>query len=72
MIEAVTGAFLDAISAIFGGIGTGLMTVFNTIIWDPTLNAGSGGLTDLAIWMLIFMGVSFALTIFYALFNKVA
>jgi len=72
MVAEITGVFLDAVEAIFGGIGTGLVTVFNAVIWDPTLNSGNGGLTNLAIWMLIFMGLSFALTIFYGLFRKVA
>jgi len=72
MIEDIVNAFLDATSALFAGIGDGVVTVFNTVIWDPTLNSGSGGLTNLAIWMLVFMGISFALTIFYGLFRKVA
>lgn len=72
MVTQITKVFLDSVEAIFGGIGTGLVTVFNTVIWDPTLNDNTGGLTNLAIWMLIFMGLSFALTIFYGLFRKVA
>jgi hypothetical protein len=66
MVTAIITVFLDTISALFAGIGEGIVTVFQTLIYDSVT-----GLTELAEWMLIFMGVSFALTIFYALLSKV-
>jgi len=68
MIEDIVNAFLDATSALFAGIGDGIVTVFNTVIYDPVAEE----LTPLAVWMLVFMGISFALTVFYGLFRKVA
>jgi hypothetical protein len=68
MIEDIVNAFLDATSALFAGIGDGVVTVFNTVIYDPVTET----LTPLATWMLVFMGISFALTVFYGLFRKVA
>lgn len=66
IVTEITSAFLDTISAIFAEIGTGLVTVFETVIYDPTT-----GLTSLAQWMIVFMGVSFALTVFYMIARKV-
>lgn len=66
MASQVVQTFLDTISALFGGIADGLVNVFSTLIYDGT------ALTPLAEWMLIFMGFSFALSIFYALWRKVA
>jgi hypothetical protein len=68
MILAIVDAFLDTIEALFGGIATGIVGMFETLIWDSVASE----LTSLGTWMLIFMGFSFALTIFYALFRKVA
>ena len=65
--QEITDTFLAVVEAIFGGIADGIVTLFGTLIYDSTT-----GLTDLATWMIIFMAVSFALTIFYALFRKVA
>lgn len=67
MVSEITSAFLDTISALFGGIADGLVNVFETMIYNDV-----DGLTVLGTWMLIFMGFSFAITIFYALFKKIA
>jgi len=67
MVSEITTAFLDTISALFGGIADGVVNVFSTMIYSDV-----DGLTALGTWMIIFMGFSFAITIFYALFKKVA
>jgi hypothetical protein len=67
MGSSITTEFLEVVSALLGGIGTGISALFGTLIYDSTT-----GLTALGTWMIIFMGFSFALTIFYALFKKVA
>lgn len=66
MGSAIVTAFLDAMTAVFAGVGDGIMTVFNTVIYNSTT-----GLTPLAEWGLIFMGIAFALGIFYAIFRKI-
>jgi hypothetical protein len=67
LVGDLTDTFLDTIAALFGGIATGIVGVFETLIWDVDT-----GLTVLGVWMVAFMGFSFALTIFYALLKKVA
>jgi len=67
MAAEVIGILLDAIEAVFAGIGTGLSTVFETVIYNQET-----GITTLGEWMIVFMGVSFALSVFYRLLRKVA
>ena len=67
MVSEITTAFLSTVTAIFGGIGESVLTLFEDLIYNST-----DGLSTLAEWMIVFMGVSFALTIFYAIFRKVA
>ena len=67
MVAEIVNTFLDTIQALFAGIGSGIIDVFEAVIYNST-----DGLSVLGQWMLIFMGFSFALTIFYALFRKVA
>ena len=80
MVTAITNAFINTVTTIFGGIADSVVALFESIIItrdagvDTILNTADDviGITDLAQWMIIFMGVSFALTIFYAIFRKVA
>jgi len=67
MVAEITTAFLDTIAALFGGIADGVVNVFETMIYEEAT-----GLTTLGTWMIVFMGFSFAITIFYALFRKIA
>ena len=67
MAGELVDVFLDVVTGLFEGIGDGIMTLFTTLIYDA-----EDGITILAEWMLIFMGFSFAITIFYALWRKVA
>lgn len=71
MASEIVQIFLDTIAALFAGIGDGLTDVFNTLIYVPAVGETPGYLTPFAEWMLIFMGFSFALTIFYAIWKKV-
>lgn len=66
MVAEVVQIFLDTLEALFAGIGTGIITVFETVIYNEI-----DGLSVLAEWMLIFMGFSFALSVFYMIFRKV-
>jgi len=86
MVVDITNAFLNTISALFGGIADGIVNLFHNLIYPEIIEAGTDGilgtaddvmtgtyeLSSLGTWMIIFMGFSFAITIFYALFRKVA
>ena len=65
-ITDITDTFLEVISAIFEGIGTGLVDLFQTIMLTE-----EGGLNAMGIWIVIFMGLSFAVTITMRLIRKV-
>jgi hypothetical protein len=65
-ITDITTTFLQVISAIFEGIGTGLVDLFETIMLD-----GTGGLNEMGIWIVVFMGLSFAITVAMRLIRKV-
>ena len=67
MATEFVGVFLDTIGALFTGLGTSIMDIFSELIYNET-----DGLTILAEWMLVFMGFSFAIGIFFALWRKVA
>lgn len=62
----ITTNFLQVISAIFQGIGTGLVDLFQTIMLTE-----EGGLNEMGIWIVVFMGLSFAVTITMRLIKKV-
>ena len=66
MANEFVDTFLDVITSLFEGLGTGIMDLFTTLIYDGE------ELTVLAEWMIIFLGFSFAISIFYALWRKVA
>jgi len=86
MVAEITNAFLSTITALFGGIADGVVNVFETMIYPEIYTAGVDGilgtaddvatgtyaLSTLGTWMIVFMGFSFAITIFYALFRKIA
>jgi len=81
MVVEITTVFLDTIQDLFGGIADGIVNLFTTMIYPVTDNGVDGilgtaddihSLSTLGTWMLIFMGFSFAITIFYALFKKIA
>ena len=67
MAGELVDTFLEVVSGLFEGIGDGIIELFATLIYDT-----EDGLTILAEWMLVFMAFSFAITIFYALWRKVA
>lgn len=65
-VTDITTHFLEVISAIFQGIGTGLVDLFQTIMLTE-----EGGLNEMGIWIVVFMGLSFAITITMRLVKKV-
>jgi hypothetical protein len=67
MVTDIVGAFTDTITALFQGLGSGIIDLFETLIYNDV-----DGLSPLGTWMLVFMGFSFAIAIFYGLFGKVA
>lgn len=66
MATEVVSTFIETIQGIFEGVGTGIVGLFGELFYNSTT-----GLTSLASWLLVLMGISFALTIFWALFRKV-
>ncbi len=65
-VTDITTHFLQVISSIFQGIGTGFVDLFKTIMLNET-----GGLSEMGVWIVIFMGLSFAITIVWRLVKKV-
>ncbi len=65
-VTDITTNFLQVISSIFQGIGTGLVDLFKTIMLNQ-----NGGLSEMGVWIVIFMGLSFAITIVWRLVKKV-
>ena len=66
MVTEIIGVFLEAIKTLLGGIGEGIVDVFNTLIYDPLT-----GLTPVATWAILFMGIGFALGIFRIILRKI-
>ena len=66
MVNAIIDTIMGAMTAVFGGFGTSLTTLFNTLIYDTT-----NGLTPFAEWTLIFVGLSVGMGIVYSLLRKV-
>lgn len=62
MIAEIVQHIIGAIQGILEGVGVGLVGLFETIIYDPV-----DGLTVMAQWMLVFVGVGVA----FALFTRV-
>lgn len=58
---------LQLISDVLGGGISGILgfalVVFNTLIWDPTLNTGAGGFTDMFKFLLTISIVMLVLTV---------
>lgn len=66
MVSAVVSTIMDALSAVFTGVGTSLTTLWTSLIYDDV-----AGLTPFAEWMLVFMGFGLGVSILMALVNKV-
>lgn len=58
MVGEVITVILEAITDFLGGIGSAMVEFFGTIVTD-----GEGGLTTLASWLLVFLGLSLAIGI---------
>lgn len=56
MATEVISTILSAITDFLGGIGTAIVGFFSEL----TINA-EGGLSDLAVWLLVFLGLSIAI-----------
>lgn len=56
MIAAIFSAIGDIVTAFITVLGNGVTGV-TTLIWDPTLNTGAGGLTVFGTFLLIGFGV---------------
>jgi len=56
MIAAIFEAIGDIVTAFLAVLGDGVSGV-TTMIWDPTLNTGAGGLTIFGTFLLIGFGV---------------
>jgi len=65
-VTDITDNFLEVISEIFQGIGSGLVDLFKAVMLNET-----GGLSEMGIWIVVFMGLSFAVTITWRLLRKV-
>ncbi len=65
-VTDITTNFLEVVSKIFQGIGTGLVDLFKAVMLKET-----GGLSEMGIWVVVFMGLSFAVTVTWRILRKV-
>jgi hypothetical protein len=65
-VTDITTNFLEVVSSTFQGIGSGLVDLFKAVMLNET-----GGLSEMGIWIVAFMGLSFAITITWRIFRKV-
>lgn len=56
MVQEVISTILSAITDFLGGIGSSIVGFFSTIVTTP-----EGGLTEMAVWLLVFLGLSVAI-----------
>lgn len=68
MVADITTNLLAAFNAVIGGIGTGIVDLFESLI----LNATADGLSTFGLWIFALMGVGLAIGVFTRLLNKVA
>lgn len=65
-ILGIAEIFIDTVKALFAGIGSTIVDFFE----DVVLTDG-GALTAFAQWTIVFMAMSFVLTVVWALLRKV-
>lgn len=65
-VTDITDNFLQVTSEVFQGIGSGLVDLFKAVMLNE-----DGGLSEMGIWIVVFMGLSFAVTITWRLLRKV-
>lgn len=68
MVADITTTLLAAFNAVIGGIGTGIVDLFESLI----LNTAGDGLSSFGLWIFALMGVALAVGVFTRLMNKVA
>lgn len=66
MIESVVAAIVTTITTFLSGVGTAFVDFFNV-----TLLTDEGQLTTFAIWCLILIGLTFAMTVIGAVLRKI-
>lgn len=66
MAAVVIDIVIDSAEALLAGLGGGLVTVFEVVIYNSTT-----GLTTIAEWMLVFLGLGIGLALFTAVIRKV-
>ena len=67
VVSEIIGVVLEAITTFLGGIGSSILDLF-----DNLLVTAEGGLTNLATYGLVFVGLGFAISLFYMLFSWIA
>lgn len=70
MVKSMIDAIVEAITGLLGGFGTSIVSVFN----DLFIVSGEGGATsisNLGLWGLAFLGISFATGLLYMVLNKI-
>lgn len=65
IVTNIVETFLSAITALFGGVGEGIISLFETLIYNPTT-----GLTALAQWGLVFIGFGFVISILHMILRR--
>lgn len=66
MASDIITVIMDTVTAVFGGFGTGLSTLFETLIYESV-----NGLTDFATYMLVFLGFGIGMGVVTLLLRKV-
>lgn len=64
---SIVSTVIDALGEFLTGVGGNIVEVFNKIVVDPT----TGGLTNFAVWSLVFLGVGLATGVIGSIIRKV-
>lgn len=56
MVESIISGLVDTVSGLLGGLGKGIAGLFNDLFV-----AEAGGITELATWVIVLLGVSIGL-----------
>lgn len=67
MVSEIITVILEAITTFLSGIGRSILDLF-----DNLLVTSEGGLSNLATYGLVFVGLGFAISLFYMLFSWIA
>lgn len=70
MVKSMIDAIVEAITGLLGGFGTSIVQVFNDLFIVEGAE-GATSISNLGLWGLAFLGIGFASTLLWTIFNKI-